>query len=82
MRGSVMIIQELELEIAGVVCLHCGMETPLSNPVNQRNSSRSSEAPMSKISIVRCALCGKEAPYLADEIVALKRMANPAPRAA
>jgi hypothetical protein len=80
--GSIMIIEALELETAGVVCLHCGLETPLSNPANQGRSPRSSMAPTPNISIVRCALCGKEAPYLANEIVALKRVANSASHAA
>jgi hypothetical protein len=42
-----------------VVCLFCGLLTPV--PEN-----RLADAP--RLSIIRCHVCGKEAPYLADQL--------------
>jgi hypothetical protein len=69
--GTVM-IEQLEERIAGVVCLHCGMPTSLSNSTFRGASGRVFAAAGRQISLVRCGGCGKEAPYLADEIVMLK----------
>ena len=46
-----------------VVCLFCGHRTPAL-------------AVVSSISLVRCRVCGKEAPYLAGEIVAFQPLAE------
>jgi len=64
-------IEQLEPAIAGVVCLHCGMHTPLSNSTSQERSVQVLARSRPKISLIRCTGCGKEAPYLADEIVVL-----------
>lgn len=40
----------------GVVCIFCGLLTPVQVAADHR------------VSIVRCGICGKEAPYLAQEI--------------
>ena len=50
----------------GVICLFCGNSTSLSPQAEQRHATRPDEA---RASIVRCRQCGKEAMYLADEIV-------------
>jgi hypothetical protein len=46
-----------------VVCLFCGHRTPAL-------------AVVSSISLVRCRVCGKEAPYLAGEIVTFQPLAE------
>src|SRR5215469_3663465 len=43
-----------------VVCLFCGLHTPVPH-------NRSVNDP--RVSIIRCRRCGKEAPYPADKIV-------------
>jgi len=74
-RGPVM-IEQLEEGITGVVCLHCGMPTSLSNSTSQGRSARVFTTTRPQISLIRCTGCGKEAPYLADEIVVLKRISK------
>ena len=69
-------IEQLEVGITGVVCLHCGMHTPVPNSVSRGNSAPVSTSVRPQISLIRCTGCGKEAPYLADEIVFLKRIPN------
>jgi hypothetical protein len=82
-RGAAM-IEKLEPAIAGVVCLHCGMHTPLPESTGRARSANvfTASASHTKISLIRCAECGKEAPYLADEIVILERISNIASYAA
>jgi transcription elongation factor Elf1 len=46
-----------------VVCLFCGRHTPVLGVV-------------SGISLVRCRVCGQEAPYLAGEIVTFQPLAK------
>lgn len=69
-------IEQREERISGVVCLHCGMHTPLSNAAGRGRSARVFMAARPHISLIRCMECGKEAPYLADEIVVIGRTAN------
>jgi hypothetical protein len=82
-RGAAM-IENLESEIAGVICLHCGMHTPLPESTRHGHSANvfTASASRMKISLIRCAECGKEAPYLADEIVILEKISNIASYAA
>lgn len=77
-------IKQLELEdvITGVVCLHCGLQTPIASSTSQGDSTRVSKTQRSHISIIRCIACGREAPYLADEIVVLKKNSNTVSNAA
>jgi len=72
--GAVMI--ELEEGISGVVCLHCKMHTPAPNSVSRGNSAPVSTSVRPQISLILCTGCVKEAPYLADEIVVLRRISN------
>jgi hypothetical protein len=67
-------IEELEQDLTGVICLYCGVHTPL--PVSASRGLSTDAIAMSNppLSIVRCQVCGKEAPYLADEIVVFKGM--------
>jgi hypothetical protein len=53
----------------GVICLFCGQSTSLSAQAEMRHSANPGEH---RASIVRCHQCGKEALYLADEIVDLQ----------
>ena len=65
-------IEELDRNIAGVVCLYCGVYTPL--PVSTKRSPSTGHLTMFNppLSIIRCHRCGKEAPYLADDVVIFK----------
>jgi hypothetical protein len=67
-------IEQLEPEKTGVVCLHCGLQTPLQISTSGDQPARISDQSRLSISLVRCAMCGKEAPYLSREIVILKRI--------
>lgn len=54
----------------GVICLHCGMPTPFSKGTDGESSSSGAEVRL-RISLVRCTVCGKEAPYLGRDVVTL-----------
>ena len=69
-------IEELEQDLTGVKCLHCGVHTPLPVSTSRRLSTGAIAMSNPPLSIVRCHGCGKEAPYLADEIVVFKGMLN------
>lgn len=75
-------IAELEQELIGVVCLYCGLHTPLPVSKSRRQCTDSLGISNPALSIVRCHSCGKEAPYLADEYVAFKGVPNGLPFAA
>jgi hypothetical protein len=62
---------QVEEDVVGVVCLHCGIRTPIWSSACQGDSLRVSRAFRPPVSLVRCRECGKEAPYLAGEIVLL-----------
>jgi hypothetical protein len=71
-------IENLEPAIAGVICLHCGIHTPIPNYTSHARSANLITPSVSrrKISLIRCTGCGKEAPYLADEIVIFERISK------
>ena len=62
----------------GVVCIFCGLPTPVQTPGEKTSATLPSRpdlrglqvqpAPGHRLSLVRCEMCGKEAPYLAHEI--------------
>ena len=81
LRGSVM-IDKMEPAIAGVVCLHCGMDTPLPNSTSRGRSEKAFVTSKPRLALIRCTGCGKEAPYLANQIVILGRTSNAASCAA
>jgi hypothetical protein len=60
-----------ERNVTGVVCLHCGMNTVMPDSKTERRGT--GEYRRTQMSIVRCTECGKEAPYLAKEIIVLSR---------
>ena len=64
-------------EIWGVVCIHCRLQTPVAESTEQDVPEKKSSQRRSLISIVRCAKCGGEAPYLVNELVAIKNVASP-----
>jgi hypothetical protein len=72
-KGRVM-MENLEPGIAGVVCLHCGMDTPIPNSGGRGRSARIIATPRPPILLIRCTTCGKEAPYLGNQIVNLERV--------
>jgi DNA-directed RNA polymerase subunit N (RpoN/RPB10) len=54
----------------GVICVHCGMH--ISQPSFTNGSSlATSEATDRHTSVVRCHSCGKEALYLASDIIVI-----------
>ncbi len=53
----------LNTETKGVVCLFCGVQTPVANNFD-RSTPKGHRA-----SIIRCECCGKEAPYYPSEAV-------------
>jgi hypothetical protein len=46
-----------------VACMFCGSRTPAPAPRSARKSARHSHSANFQVSIVRCRVCGKEAPY-------------------
>ena len=48
---------------AEVVCLFCGSRTPAPAPKPARKSARKSADSNFRVSLVRCHVCLKEAPY-------------------
>lgn len=69
-------IEDLEEHVTGVVCLRCGILTPLHVLSHWGPSQGARKEFHSPITIVRCQGCGKEALYLAGEVVAFKTMTN------
>jgi len=67
--------EQMEAEIVGVVCLHCGLNTPVSKTLSGESSTEAPASGRPKISIIRCTECGGEVPYLAEEIAVLKKSA-------
>ena len=59
-------IPETEMH-SGVVCIFCGLPTPVQT---SREGTVATNVPRNnhRVSIVRCDVCGKEAPYPANEI--------------
>jgi hypothetical protein len=70
------VIKELEEHVTGVVCLRCGILTPLQVSAHWGASAAADKTFHSALTIVRCRTCGKEASYLAHEVVAFKTMTN------
>lgn len=64
-------IEQLNEGTTGVVCLHCGMPTAFSNSNRRERSAHHLSTVRPRVSLIRCTGCGKEAPYLAAEIVVL-----------
>jgi hypothetical protein len=53
----------------GVLCLYCGSRALLPHPSEKRRSGEDDAAQQSLVALIRCRLCGKEAPYGPQEIV-------------
>ena len=53
-------VQESPREVA---CMFCGTQTPAPAPKPAKRAARSAHSANFRVSIVRCHLCGKEAPY-------------------
>lgn len=52
---------------SGVVCIFCGLPTP-ARASSEGTFATHLPRPITRVSLVRCEVCGKEAPYYADEI--------------
>jgi len=52
---------------SGVTCIFCGLPTPV-RVTSQKVLATYPPRPSSRVSIVRCEICGKEAPYLSEEV--------------
>ena len=63
---------------AEVICLHCGMDTPVPGSTSGVTVAGIFSDLEHHVSIVRCRSCGKEAPYLASDILILAEEANAA----
>jgi DNA-directed RNA polymerase subunit RPC12/RpoP len=63
-------MEQVEATNSGVVCLHCGLQTPLPGVASGTAGEKR------RLSLVRCTECGKEALYLEHEIVILRRISN------
>jgi hypothetical protein len=69
-------IEEQEEHVTGVVCVRCGMLTPLKVSTHWGPAEEARKIFHSPIAIVRCHACGKEASYLTSEVVAFKTLTN------
>jgi hypothetical protein len=67
-QQGVIMIEEME-KSAAVICLHCGKHTPLPLPANRERFAGRFAFSYRRLSIVRCFSCGKEAPYLASDVI-------------
>ena len=61
----------------GVVCIHCRLQTPVAKSTQASVQEKKSSQRGTQISIVRCAKCGGEAPYLMNELVAINIAPGP-----
>jgi hypothetical protein len=68
-QGEVIMIEDTEEKSAAVICLHCGQHTPLPLPANRERFAGRFAVSYRRLSIVRCFICGKEAPYLASDVI-------------
>jgi hypothetical protein len=59
---------------AGVVCIFCGLPTPVRT---RRDGISATHLPCPRVAIVRCEVCGKEAPYVAHEILEFGKILLP-----
>lgn len=66
-----------EVQLWGVVCIHCRLQTPVAPLTQPELPEKKLSLHSNHISIVRCAKCGREAPYLVNELVAIKNVASP-----
>ena len=73
--GAVM-IAKLEQQITGVVCLHCRMQTSFPDTMNLEHRVQAPATARPNVVLIRCTACGKEAPYLTNELMVLDRIPN------
>lgn len=52
---------------SGVTCIFCGLPTPAHAPAKKTFEAYPPQ-PSRRVSLVRCEICGKEAPYLSSEV--------------
>jgi hypothetical protein len=64
----------------GVVCIFCSTRTPLPVPSDQNRNDAFADR-HSWLTLVRCDWCGKEAQYMADEVVVMQAAAAGASKA-
>jgi hypothetical protein len=74
-------IDRSDVEIKEVICLHCGLHTPLKSPASSEGANPPKQY-RPQLSLIRCAECGSEALYLAHEIVIRKEFSKAASNAA
>ena len=58
-----MTVEAVQESLREVACLFCGTRTPAPPPKPSRNSATRAHNANFSVSIVRCRVCGKEAPY-------------------
>jgi len=80
--GEKVMYKQMESANREVVCLHYRMQTPLLNSPSPPRFAEGFITIKPKIALVRCINCGKEAPYLAEEILTIDRISTVALHAA
>lgn len=55
-------------DLPSVVCLFCGLPMSLPHMTRARRSGEGAETPESLVALLRCRVCGKEAPYCRTQI--------------
>jgi len=68
------VVVELD-QPCGIVCLFCGSHTLLPILNEPREFAGESTAPQFSVALIRCRLCGKEAPYGSKDIVRFQNAA-------
>ena len=63
-----MVLESSGAALKGVTCLFCGARTPIPTSTDIE-TGREFDHSSSRYCIVRCSLCGKEAPYLSSELL-------------
>jgi hypothetical protein len=71
-----MVFESNTAALKGVICLFCGAHTPVPPPADTE-TGREFDYSTSRYCIVRCYLCGKEAPYLANELLDIEEIDLP-----
>jgi hypothetical protein len=71
---AVQLSQQPETEThSGVVCIFCGLPTPVQDS-REGAAPRDVLCPNRRVMLVRCEVCGKEAPYRSYEVSAFGEM--------
>jgi hypothetical protein len=73
-HGGKAMTEQVKGSSNGVVCLYCGKKMAITAPARRAVAAGAGTSSGSRVSIVRCSACGKEASYLPSEIVNLENL--------